>query len=118
MSNPRIDGVQSRLIRQAAIERLEREYGIKVSRFRRSTADIAALIETATDRKVSGDPEMVIQLFTGMTLNRAPLPERFLGTGRPYKPSRQMAIAAQRAQDQPPMIGMSSTVRHYAGFEP
>lgn len=109
MTIPRNIQDSARLMRAAAIEKLRRDHGMTISRFRRSSPDIAKLI-TMVEPRLSGDPDMVIRAWLGVKPAQAAVPARLIDTGRPYVMSAAMRAAAERASGQPPLQALVSRV--------
>lgn len=116
MTLPRNIEDSARLVRAAAVEKLRKEHGMTVSRFRQSAPEIAKLI-MQVEPKLSGSPDAVIRAWLGLKPEQAAGPKRLTSTGRPYRLAQQMQVAAARARAcQPPMMCMSSSVRAYEGI--
>ncbi len=97
-------------MRNAAIERLRSEHGIKLTKHNRCATRIADAIRVAEPDLNAKDAMALIRIWLGLKPSDA-VPSRLaFATGRPYVFDERMRMAAARVRGLPRLISMSSNV--------
>lgn len=99
-----------RMMRTAALERLRKEHGVVVSRYKRNPQGIADEITKIEGRISSSDPMVIIRAWLGLKPEQAAQPARFMGSGKEYKHDRSMQAALERLGNYTRPISMTSKV--------
>lgn len=105
-----------RMMRTAAIERLRKDHGVVVGRFKRNSQALADEITKVAGRFPTTDPMSIIRSWLGVKPPRAAMPAKFIGTGREYRPDATMRAAIERLGNFARPVSMASKVP-YNSFE-
>lgn len=112
MAIPRSVEDSNKLMRNAAIERLRLEFGVKVTKHNSCAPRIALEIQRVEPSLQSGDPMTLIRAWMALKPSDI-VPARLMAdTGREYRFDRDMRHAAEKIQGMhmPSPVNMSSKV--------
>lgn len=114
MALPRTASDSDKFMRTAAIDKLFREYGVKLGPQQRNAISVASEIKKHRPDFTSKDPHVVIRAWVHEGNPEAVKPTLIADTGRPLRLDPRLVAIRDRINQQPAMKALVSNVPYLA----